>query len=524
MSLRASVLLVAVVLAPPVLAITVDRPERILLVRHGAGRVDIEDAGRSITSRALEAKMSFTRRHDEVIRVVVDDPNPLIWEYKWEGVTKTDTDDFKAASDFAGTLGELAKAFKAFGPKVEETPQAAGIDQSGRPSVGSRAPAILDKLGIDREELEQFATDLDTLAGWAEKVKPLTTRSAGSRDDAQRVKDEVMAWPLETTAERVEKTVKTLRTARTKLFQELSANPKRNGNGDRSGQSPDTTGSTGSDVGGDSSTQSPDTEGSEGSSGRDAKTTKNQEKKEKEPKTEITVTPGAVTADQFDLTVSFLLAQLEAQDVPKVISGLRAFVKRAKGINERKVFDPIEYSATQNVTGKMTITPAEDAVKSDAEKRQTGTFEFVLQPYSPATLRNIAPAMIYSFVETHDYDTQEVEGGKFQIVRKDSGNAVNGLTLAAMLTLTPRRWSSPTVGGSFQIGISPVKDRIGIFGGATLNVFDLFSIGGGLAYQQTERLASGLSEGQSDLTSADQLKTTTKFEPGAYLSLTVKIK
>jgi hypothetical protein len=92
-----------------------------------------------------------------------------------------------------------------------------------------------------------------------------------------------------------------------------------------------------------------------------------------------------------------------------------------------------------------------------------------------------------------------------------------------MLTIVPRAWSDPTFGGGFQVAVTPENDKLGFYIGAVLRLFDLVSLGGGVAYQQTQRLAPGLSVGQ-DLDTADALKTNTVFKAGPYISLSVKLR
>ena len=49
-----------------------------------------------------------------------------------------------------------------------------------------------------------------------------------------------------------------------------------------------------------------------------------------------------------------------------------------------------------------------------------------------------------------------------------------------MLNITPDAWQEPTFGGHFQVGVSPVKDAIGVFFGAGVRAQSLFSFGAAL--------------------------------------------
>ena len=89
-----------------------------------------------------------------------------------------------------------------------------------------------------------------------------------------------------------------------------------------------------------------------------------------------------------------------------------------------------------------------------------------------------------------------------------------------MLSITPRAWSNPAFRGSIQLGASPVKDKIGLFLGGGIQFFNQLSIGGGIAYQQAQRLAPGLALNQ-EIASEDKLKTNVIFKSGFYLTITL---
>jgi hypothetical protein len=207
--------------------------------------------------------------------------------------------------------------------------------------------------------------------------------------------------------------------------------------------------------------------------------------------------------------------------VRTLIAGARSFASTAAKINEPIELGTIDFVAAENALATVEIGAAANAKGSDVAERKTGTFKFGVEPYSPAHIK-FGMAAVYSFVEAPEYTAVKQENGRFLITRTDNGNAVNGLTGAGMLSVTPRSWSNPVVGGSFQLGVSPVTDKIGLFAGATLRVLDRFSFGGGIAFQQTKRLAGRLEEG-GDLATADELKIINKFTPGAYVSFTFNL-
>jgi hypothetical protein len=210
--------------------------------------------------------------------------------------------------------------------------------------------------------------------------------------------------------------------------------------------------------------------------------------------------------------------------VQEMMAKLKSFAELANGIQVPITFEPpLAFDAAHDSGGTLeigTVNGNEGVAKTAKVEVKPGKYSFTVSPYSPVHY-SVGPAAIYSFIETENFGTK-TEGGKILIVRKDSGNQVNGLTVGAMLSITPRAWSNPAFRGSIQVGASPVKDKIGLFLGGGVQFFNQLSIGGGIAYQQAQRLGKGLTVGQ-EISSEDKLKTNVIFKPGFYLTVTVGI-
>jgi hypothetical protein len=215
-------------------------------------------------------------------------------------------------------------------------------------------------------------------------------------------------------------------------------------------------------------------------------------------------------------------AQVLGPRVREMMAKLKSFVELANGIQVPKTFEPpLAFDAAHDSGGTLeigTVNGNEGVAKDAKVEVKPGQYSFTVSPYSPVHF-SVGPAVIYSFIETENFGTK-TESGKILIVRKDSGNQVNGLTVGAMLSITPRAWSNPALRGSIQVGASPVKDKIGLFLGGGVQFFNQLSIGGGIAYQQAQRLAKGLAVGQ-EISSEDKLKTNVIFKPGFYLTVTL---
>jgi hypothetical protein len=177
----------------------------------------------------------------------------------------------------------------------------------------------------------------------------------------------------------------------------------------------------------------------------------------------------------------------------------------------------------QTVTVKVGKNSKYEAFLSPtAKKRQqdlSGDRSFTLSPYTPALI-GVGTAFVVLFGSNPKFTA--VKSGDQFVIKQEDKNAV-GYNIAAMLTITPKSWNEPTFGGQFQVGVSPTKDRFGLFVGGGIHVQKIFTFGGGFAWQQVDRLASGLAVDQT-IPTADALKTATRFRPGAYVHITANIK
>jgi hypothetical protein len=159
-----------------------------------------------------------------------------------------------------------------------------------------------------------------------------------------------------------------------------------------------------------------------------------------------------------------------------------------------------------------------EAVKA-RRASMSGRYDFALKAYSPVAL-GFGPAFVVRFLRNPTFVA--AKSGDRLVIQSTSDQAA-GYNVAAMLTMTPRAWREPTFGGQFQLGVSPAKDQLGIYAGAGITVQSVFTIGGGFAWQQVNRLADGLAVGQT-LDSPDALHTTTEFKPGFYIHATINLK
>ena len=209
---------------------------------------------------------------------------------------------------------------------------------------------------------------------------------------------------------------------------------------------------------------------------------------------------------------------------------LKHFASDAADVNTPRVLACADGGAIcnyslQDRTAAFIVKPATryDAFMTDGVKAKrtamSGRYEFELKAYSPVAL-GFGPAFIVRFLRNPTFTA--AKSGDHLVIQSKSEQAT-GYNVAAMLTMTPRAWREPTFGGQFQLGVSPEKDKLGLYAGAGISVQNVLTFGAGIVWQQVNRLADGLVVGQT-IESPDALRTTTEFKPGFYIHATVNLK
>jgi hypothetical protein len=430
-----------------------------LVIHQCTGKVVAEPRlGRRPARKDLGDDQTWVVQPGEAVSIRLEDPNPLLFSYSWKEGPKTDSANAKVIADLVASFKQLSDQLQA----ITKTGGGARTAQ-GQPSPASESDRAL-------EVLKQLGTDLNDLATDLEKVPDLIKDSGKGCEAAAEVKKKVAAWQAPALLEKLDGDLKEIdKWALIFLREDLASNPP------------------------------------------PSKPPKDQQQAQESP-------PKVPSP----LALNITRAQALGPQVREMMAALKSFDDAARGIQVPIIFSPpIQFDAAHDSHGTFEIALAsgnETVAKGAKVEGKPGKYPFTLLPYSPVDLA-VGPAMIYSFIETQEYGTK-TENGKILIVRKDSGNQVNGLTVGAMLSITPRAWSNPAFRGSIQLGASPVKDKIGLFLGGGIKFFNLLSIGGGIAYQQAQRLAPGLALNQ-EIASEDKLKTNIVFKSGFYLTITL---
>lgn len=201
---------------------------------------------------------------------------------------------------------------------------------------------------------------------------------------------------------------------------------------------------------------------------------------------------------------------------------LRAFAEDAADVGPHKVDSRPYAQEKQTLTLTVTAQKKYQAfMKKPAKDRQAaglGKVAIVVEAYRPVYVRP-GVAFVLGLLKNPTYSTAK-SGDQFKIV--ESNTSLTRYNIAAMLNIIPRRWSEPTFGGFFQIGISPKSDETGFYFGTGIQVEKIFTFGGGLMLQQVRRLGGGLTP-ESLLAKPEDLKVDHPFKRAFYLHATVAL-
>jgi hypothetical protein len=203
-------------------------------------------------------------------------------------------------------------------------------------------------------------------------------------------------------------------------------------------------------------------------------------------------------------------------DLDAAITRLAQIASLAKQLG-RLPLDVIPIGRTTSTSFKVKVSKVQPNWPAGLQSpRFSGERTISLKPYEAVPV-GIVPAIVYSFVDNPSFGTTKT-GDQFVITQTRVEKT--GFDLAGALQFQPRALDFTTFNTVIHLGVAPQKD-VGFFLGAGIHVTDLFAFGGGVAFQRTTRLASGLQTGQT-LASEDLLKTEKHFRSGPYIFISLR--
>ena len=486
------------------------------------GRVEIQHRARKIITgkshdeSSLDDVNRFEWKSGSRVAIVITDQNPLLFTYDAK-VTETENEQHKLVTDFASTLGALVTSL------------------GGRTGGGSSGVAPFTVEGVD---FKKFRDDLDKVRADLDEVPSVLTASLGSAEEVAEIKRGVASWKIQSVSKDLTEEFAQLSKILMKCMSGLPLNTSMSttiscADPMASALRPDSVGTVA--TGQQSGNRGTPPQGSTPPGKSNGAPTISHGPPPKPGTSTATstlnVSPAGAPRASADPSSAgtaqrvldfLLLASVNQAKVEQGVATLTTFATDVAAINTPKTIADRTYNLNDQridvtVVASTKYADFMTADVKDAQASAAKNFAIVLTPYTPAILR-LAPAAVFVFPGAKRYAATP-SGSAFTIDK--TRDDVTAYDVAAMLMITPRAWNEPTVGGSFQIGVTPAKDRIGLYAGLGLNLWDKVSVGGGFAYRQDDRLAHGLHEDQS-IATADALKTERRFAPGFYLHITAK--
>jgi hypothetical protein len=446
-----------------------------LVYRHRTGTVESQSLGGKVidTTEANSGK-ALEVRGAQTVGVWIADPNPVLFTYTWNEIT------FEVNADYAAA----EKAAKAFQPVI-------GL--LGKEEAGG--------LGADRETVtDPFAEAVEKLKSYVNAMPGIAAQTCGTDDDVKNAKNTVGGWKLSDIQSVIEVGYAKVRKGDFTAFT--------------------TSGSKGStDVATDVEVTSAFDRGNKAQTAAEKKKAEEEKKKATEAQKQAAAAAAAAKADETNKRVVVFLAQ--ENEITKMLTAAGKFKEAVTKVNVPYKLGEVAIDIKRNPTAHITVGTVKefDTVARNCTPK-IGDVSFPMRPYYPAHF-SVGPTLVYSFVKAPKFTTKlRKDDGKYDIIRDDAD--YRGTNVSAMLSITPRSWSEPTLGGSFQIGLSPVKDQIGFFGGGQIRIADLIALGLGYAYQQVPKLNEGLNT-STPIVSPNELKTTPQFRGGFYLAINLTL-
>lgn len=448
----------------------------VLTIYHQRGEYELRSEGADERKfvRGLGEQIPIELNTDEKVIVKIADPNPFLYSYSWNRGAATPTANFEAISKLSDALGGFIKALGSFNKALETRDKLASlVDRSDdEASLLQRFTANL------AEAIGEPAPDSFSARGRTAKVAALLFEET-SREDLEKLQGDlellatcVKALPnLVLSLDRGSETTASLRTSLE------VAQVKR-------------------------------------------KSTSEQLDKLEESIDADLATWIVSGTEPRGILLNDLFVRRHRPAVEKAFEQLEAFGKSLDQADKLAVgkLDEVSYDGERALPAKLTITVVDEPPGGIRPTRSTNELNFVFKPYSSFVL-GIGAAAMYSFVERPKFEATAKDDA-FEIVEKKSDDYV-GFNLAALLTITPRRWYKSDFHPLFEIGVKPDTDDLGLYAGVAVAYGKNFGMGVGVAFEQVDELADGLEVGQI-LTAADELKFDKKFRSGVYLHLTAK--
>ena len=447
-------------------------PDKVeIVINHTAGQVEVYGNGQSQPLRRYDLQPDMTFEVSPHVEVVfaVKDPNPLLYAYKLKEAKTEENPDFKSLVDLAKELEKLAGGLGASPMNNLVAPQNASTALKGLTQMS-------DACAKETDPTKKFFCEQALKKALDSLVSP-SDPCADPKLDEDKVRCRLPALLREVRAQ-------------ADTVPELTAQSF----GDSEHVKAAVT-------------------------GWQLAETRKQLRSLRDSTDRVLTTLALDSADTAS-KASFLLWKDSERDAADVLDKLDAFAALVKKLGIRQELHEVK-ELDPALLNHVTVSIEPDAKNFpaglDKSLRKTGDFHFLLRPYS-AVKWSVGPAAVYSFVRDPEFKAV-ADGDKFKIEKTQ--DEFRKFAVGAMLTLAPRALDWGNLALTFNVGVTGEK-KLGFLLGTSLSAGPLFTLGGGVAFQQAHRLSASQTVGQQ-LDKAEDLKIDDRFKSGLYIFLAVKV-
>ena len=218
-----------------------------------------------------------------------------------------------------------------------------------------------------------------------------------------------------------------------------------------------------------------------------------------------------------EILAAMQLAMNQEADAIKTLPAVKTFAANVAKIDTDILLDQgASYSPNKDLPIDVTRT---QLTLTGTETKDVTKYTFTFRPNSGVTF-GFGTMFAYTWVRVPSY-TGVVKDGQLVIAEKKS-EEFTGQKVAGVFAISRTRWVDTFFSPSFEFGVNPEKNKIGLFLGLGFQASGLFHVGFGYAAIQVPQL-----DGQSvddPITSLDAIKTKPKFEQGPYAHFTITAK
>ena len=318
-----------------------------LLLDHENNEIRILTGGTDSKAGSFDNRAFFDIHKGESVNICLINFNPLIYEFKWKGISRTLTNNYQAIQEYTNISKEAAAYFKNI--KAAESGRSAGrsgLKDEEKKNEDDADKKIKEILGdVSETFFDNLSTSLNNLAAISDNDNIHRLISL-SLTDKHKLYDEVSGYQIASKIKSTQDALKKIDQAELKIvtkYSEWSRNT-------------------------------------------------------------------ALAKRITEISNILLLFHDQQQNIIKLCEELQVFSDNVAAIFDKKLVGTIEYSKTEDIKAEFGITLVKGLNLKNAENRPLGNFELTFSPHSVFQI-TLGAVGAYSFVKTTDSEGKEKKLG-----------------------------------------------------------------------------------------------------------------